>query len=126
MERHLTFGYALAHEASSNRCTVGGTASPRHSRLERQQVSFGSSPPARRIKKFCLAMGTHLQTARAKGVTLAPESRSAVLLVSQGEGAARHRLASRRTGRGVSNRVMDFRAYCQGNLAAISRALSSA
>jgi hypothetical protein len=126
MERHLTFGYALEHEASSNRCTIGETASPSHSCLERQQISCGSSPQARRSKKFCLAMGTHLQAARAKGVTLAQESRSAFLLGPQGEGAARHPLAARCTGRWVSNRVMDFRAYCQGTLAAIPCTLSSA
>lgn len=126
MERHLTFGYALEHETSSNRCAIGETASPSHSRLEGQQISFGSSPQARRIKKFCLAMGTHLQTAWAKGVTLAQESRSAFLFVPLGEGAPRHHLASRRTRRRVSNRVMDVRADCQGNLAAISCTLSSA
>lgn len=126
MERYLTFGYSSEHETSSNRCAIGKTASPSHSSLERQQISLSSGPQARRIKKFGLAMGTHLQTARAKRVTRTPESWSALLLEQLGEGAPRHHLTSRRTCHRVSNRVMDLRADCQGNLAAISRSLSSA
>ena len=126
MERHFTFGYSLEHETSPNQCAIGETALTLHTGLERRRAPRSRSSQTRSSKKFRLAMGPYLQTARAKGVTLAPESWSALLLMQPGEGTTGHHLASRSAGRRVSDRVMDLSAYRQGDLAAISRALSSA